>query len=427
MQRTESVERISRKPVLASIIGTVVEYYDFAVYGYMATVLSTLFFSQGDPSAALLNTLATFAVAFFLRTPGGILFGHIGDRYGRRSALALTILLMCLATLGIGLLPDYSTIGIWATVLLVLMRCLQGIAAGGELGGAVAFLAESAPARKRALTTSLIHLGSLTGALFAALLVLGLNQAFSAQTITDWAWRLPFLVSLPLALVGLWIRTRLAETEQFRTSAKAESEKPPIFEVLAKNPRQLLQIFGLAALVTGGYYVAYVYGATYLETVTGLDRGTSFLSTVITILVSCAVLPLSGMLADRFGRKPAMLLGSILGLALALPAFFLMSSPWLWLAVLGNVLLGVPVDLCLGTVFAVFAELLGTRVRYTGIALGFNLSQMLLGGTAPYLSTWLINSTGQALAPAWFYLACALISLCTALTLRETKGIRLPD
>lgn len=420
--------------MFASVVGTMLEYYDFAVYGYMATVLALLFFSQDDATGALLQTIATLAVAFFLRVPGGIRFGHIGDRYGRKNALALTILLMCISTLGISLLPTYQTVGIAATVLLVLMRCLQGIAAGGELGGATSFLAESSPASRRAYFTSFVHLGSLGGSLIASLLVLATSLVFEESMLLAWAWRIPFLLGLPLAVVGLWIRSRIAETTTFETAKNDDPRhKTPLAELFRTSRGPFLCVLGLAALTTGGYYASYVYGAIYLETVGGFPRSLSYWSTVITIVVSCIVVPLAGLLSDRIGRRPVLLLSGVLGAVCALPAFWLMGTGTLAVAIAGNVLLGVPVAICLGASFAAFAELLGTRVRYTGIALGFNLSQALLGGTAAYISQWLVANTENLASPAFFYIFCAGITIfCAGITalftvrLRETRGIELP-
>lgn len=202
--------------IRAAVVGTVVEYYDFGIYGYMATTIAALFFVSDDPTAALLGTFAAFAVAFFLRVPGGIFFGHIGDKYGRKNALSWTILLMVVATAGIGLLPTYVTLGVWATSVLVLCRCLQGFAAGGELGGANAFVSESAPTRWRATQTSMVNTGTYIGSLLASLCALALNSVFTDEQILSWAWRIPFLLSLVIGGVGIWIRNRLDDTPEFK-------------------------------------------------------------------------------------------------------------------------------------------------------------------------------------------------------------------
>jgi MFS transporter, MHS family, proline/betaine transporter len=404
-----------------SIVGTVVEYYDFGIYGYMATVLAALFFSTGDPNAALLGTLAAFAVAFFLRIPGGILFGHIGDKFGRKRALSWTILLMCAATLGIGFLPTYATLGIWATSLLVLMRCLQGIAAGGELGGATAFVAESAPKERRAGLTSLVNVGVNIGSLTAALLALLLNSIFTPEQISAYAWRFPFLVSLPLAFIGIWIRSRMEDTPQFKElESDGEVAEVPIKELFANFKATILRIAGLSALFTGGYYVAFVYAPIHMQTVGKHSPTLAFASTCVAVTIAAVLNPVAGTLSDRFGRRPVFLAAGIAGVVLAVPAFALMASSSTVLAMGANILLAIPVSLSVGPAFASYAEMLTAQVRYSGISLGMNIAQLVLGGTAPFICTWLVQSTGVNLAPAGFFALCAAAVLIAAWRMRET-------
>jgi MHS family proline/betaine transporter-like MFS transporter len=409
-----------------SIVGTVVEYYDFGIYGYMATVLAALFFSTGDPNAALLGTLAAFAVAFFLRIPGGILFGHIGDKFGRKRALSWTILLMCAATLGIGFLPTYATLGIWATSLLVLMRCLQGIAAGGELGGATAFVAESAPKERRAALTSLVNCGVNVGSLTAALLALLLNTIFTPEQISAWAWRLPFLVSLPLAFIGIWIRSRMEDTPQFKELENdGEVAEVPIKELFAKFKTTILRIAGLSALFTGGYYVAYVYAPIHMQTVGQHSPTLAFASTCVAVVIGAVLNPVAGTLSDRFGRRPVFLGAGISGVVLAVPAFALMGSSSTALAMGANILLAIPVSLSVGPAFSAYAEMLTAQVRYSGISLGMNVAQLILGGTAPFICTWLVQTTGVKLAPAGFFALCAAAVLIAAWRMKETARTEL--
>ncbi|KQQ08931.1 MFS transporter [Rathayibacter sp. Leaf296] len=410
-----------RKVLGGSIVGTVVEYYDFGIYGYMATVLAALFFTSEDPATALLSTLATFAVAFFLRIPGGLLFGHIGDRFGRKRALTWTILLMCLATLGIGLLPTYATLGIWATTLLVLLRCLQGLAAGGELGGATAFVAESAPSAKRAGLTSLVNVGVNIGSLTAALLVLLMNTVFTPEQVAEGAWRLPFLVSLPLAFVGIWIRSQMEDTPQF-TELKKDGAvaKVPVRELFRSFKGSILRIAGLSGLLTGGYYVAYVYAPIYMQTVGQQDAQMAFTSTCLVLVVGGALNPVAGRLSDRYGRRPLFLAAAVAAIVFAVPAFVMMASESLLVVIAAQILLAIPVSLSIGPAFASFAEMLTAQVRYSGIALGMNIAQLLLGGTAPFICAGLIQLTGIELAPAGFFAVCGAVVLLAAWRFTET-------
>lgn len=424
--RIESAPQSIGAVIRGSVVGTVVEYYDFAVYGYMATVLAALFFHSEDPTAALLGTLATFAVAFFLRIPGGILFGHIGDRYGRKRALSWTILLMCAATLGIGVLPSYFTVGLWATVLLVLLRCLQGIAAGGELGGAAAFVAESAPKDRRARLTSLVNVGVNVGSLAAALAVLLMNTVFTADQVSAFAWRLPFLLSLPLAFIGIWIRSRLEDTHQFRQlKADGEVAKVPVVVLFSEHKTLIVRIACLSALFTGGHYITYVYGPIHMQQAGQHSAQMAFTSTCIALVFGGISIPLAGLLSDRYGRRTVFLLAGTAGVVLGVPAFVLMGGQSPILAVVGQSALGFAVALSIGPAFASYAEMLTAQVRYSGISLGMNVAQLFLGGTAPFLCAWLVDATGYVLAPAGFFIVCAGFVLAGAVTMPETAGSEL--
>ncbi|WP_082868764.1 MFS transporter [Corynebacterium crudilactis] len=414
------------KVIRGAILGTVVEYYDFGIYGYMATILAVHFF-QGNETTALLGTFATFAVAFFMRIPGGIYFGHIGDKYGRKKALTWTILLMAVATALMGLLPTYATLGIWATVLLVLSRCLQGFAAGGELGGANAFVSEYAPTKKRASFTSMVNSGTYIGSLLASLMALALTTFVSIETIDAWAWRIPFLLSVVIGFIGLYIRNSLEDSPEFeKMEDSEEKEALPIKVLLTESGSKVLNIIALGAMITGGYYIASVYAATYLQVVGGHTSTLAYTSTCIAMICGVITLPIAGRLADKIGRKPLFLTGSILGVILGYPAFLLMSLDNPFLAAASQSVLFVLVSLVNGASFAAYAEMLPTRTRYSGIALANNTSNTLLGGTAPFIATLLISQTGQNIAPAYYFIGCCAVTVIAALIYQETKGQELP-
>lgn len=420
--------RVSPRVVAAGAVGSIVEYFDFGVYGYLATILAAKFFVNENPTAALLATLATFALAFLLRPLGGVIFGHLGDRYGRKNALAGTVVLMAVASGLVGVLPTYAAIGVGATALLVLARCAQGIAAGGELGGAASFVAEYAPNHRRGLLCSTTQMGALAGALLASLTVTLLNTTLGAETMDAWGWRVPFLIAIPLGVVGLWIRSRLAETPKFAALEEKDQETvtAPVVQLFREHRGALAICVGLSVLLFSAYYVAYVYVNIHLQKVVGMPRNTAFWSTTATLAVATACMPLFGMLSDRVGRKPVFLGATVAALVLAYPAFLLLDSGGA-IAIGAHIVLGLIDSALMGVAFSAYAELFPTSVRYTGIALGFNVGAALAGGTAPYVCTWLVDVTGSSLAPAWFLMGTAVVTLVAALRMRETAGTNLRD
>ncbi|ANY25883.1 MFS transporter [Gordonia terrae] len=416
------------KVLRAGLLGTVVEYYDLAIYGLMATVLGAKFFAAEDEGTAVLATFATFAVAFFVRIPGGIVFGQIGDKYGRKPALTATILLMTGATALIGVLPSYATWGIWATIVLVLCRSVQGFAAGGELGGANVLVAESAPARRRGLYTSVVNMGSTLGSILASIVALTLASMVSEEVLYDWAWRVAFLLSVVLGTIGLWIRVTLEDSPEFdavKASDEVEVHKVPVLALLRTARKEVGQIILMLAIGTGGYYVASVYSTSYLQIQGDHSPSFAFLCSVVALGFGTALLPVSGMLGDRFGRRPVLVCSAGIGVVVAFPAFILMGSGSVVGAIVGQSILFGSVCMVNGTAMVTALEMLSARVRYSGLALGINTANTLLGGTAPFVAALLVNTTGNALAPAGLFTLVAVLSLIGALTVTGTRKLDL--
>jgi MHS family proline/betaine transporter-like MFS transporter len=428
LRATEDAQRISPRVVVAGAVGSIVEYFDFAVYGYVATILSVKFFASGDPITALLATLATFAVAFVLRPVGALLFGHFGDRFGRKNALAATVILMAIASGLIGILPEYAAIGLGATLLLVLARSLQGLAAGGELGGAASFVAEKSPNARRGLLCSTTQMGALAGSLLASVTVTILNLTLGAETMADWGWRLPFLIAIPIGLFGLWIRNGLEETKEFQAVKETitKVKQAPVKIMFTRHPKALIRVVALSILLFSAYYVAYVYVNIHMQTVLKFDADFAYMSTTLTLLVSVIAMPMFGALSDKIGRKPVFVGASIAALVISIPAFLLFEQGGA-IAVLAHIILGLVDSALMGVALSTYAEMFPTEIRYTGIAFGFSVGAALAGGTAPYICTWLVNLTGNPLAPAFFLIVTAVITLIPALGLRETKGVSLAD
>lgn len=429
--RQATVEQATRPPLqfrrvaLAGAIGTFVEYYDYTAYGFLALTLAAVFFPTQDPTVALLSTLAVFAAAFVLRPLGGIVFGHLGDRYGRRPVLAWAVIGMATSSFLIGLLPSYATAGVWATVMLVALRGVQGLSAGGEIGGASTYVAEWSPSGRRAFWCSTINVGNLLGVLSASLLVAVLYATLTTDQMETWGWRIPFLLSLPLGLIGLYIRRRLEESPEFedlkdRSRIPVERQKSPIATALRRDRAGIARAAGVVMGAFAGYYTVYVYGGTFLQRHGGLTAVEAAWCTSAALVLAAVSLLGWGALSDRIGRKPMLLGGSAAMALLAYPAFILMGTGNIGLAFLSQAALGLCVAAVMATVLAASTELFGTRTRFSGFALGNNMGGLLTGATAPYIATWLISSTGDPRSPGLFLVVAAVVSLITATTMTET-------
>ena len=413
----------TRRVSVAAAIGTFLEYYDFTAYGLLAVTLATVFFPSQDATAGLLSTLAVFAAAFVLRPLGGVLLGHLGDRHGRQPVLALAVLAMAVSSFLIGVLPGYTTAGVGATTALVALRVLQGLSAGGELGGAATYVAECAPNGRRGLFCATTQLGNLLGVLTGSVLVTLLYATLPPLAMATWGWRVPFLVSLPLGLVGVYIRRQLDESPEFerlKRSPVRTATRSPVGTALRRDWGGIARVTGLSIGAFAAYYLVYVYGPTFLRREGGLTSTQAAWCTTATLALAAATVLGWGALSDRVGRR-AMLIGSFGAMAvLAYPAFVLMSSGGPLLGFLGLAVLGLCEAAVMGTILAAYTELFGTGTRFSGFSLGYNLGSILTGGTTPFIAAWLIAATHDARAPGLFLAAAALISMITALSLRET-------
>lgn len=417
-----------RRAVFAGGIGTLVEYYDFGVYGYVATTIAAQFFPTSSPTAGLLSTLAVFAIAFVARPLGSVLFGHIGDRHGRKPALAISVILMAVATFGIGLLPTYASIGVAAPVLLVVMRLAQGLSAGGEASGSAAILAETALPNRRGFLTSATQVGSLFGLLLASAVVGIVNWTLTPEQFNDWGWRVPFLLGILTGLVGLWVRMRLQEAEAFKRVERAGGvAELPVVEVFRTNSLNILKAFGLTAINFAAYYTVFVYLSIYLQTVGTLTRAQATFSTTATIAIAAVTLAFFGLLSDIIGRRIVIGASALGFLVLTIPLFKVMQGDNLVLIVGAQILLGLLEAAIMGAIWAALAELFPTRVRYSGIGIGFNLAGVFVGGSAPYIATWLVQTTGDKTSPAYFLMAVSVITLATLMTIPETAKTRMPE
>jgi MHS family proline/betaine transporter-like MFS transporter len=409
--------------VRGAAIGNTVEWYDFAIYSTLATYIADQFFPSGDETAALLSTFAVFAAAFFMRPLGGFFFGPLGDRIGRQRVLALVILLMSGSTFIIGLVPSYDSIGVAAPLLLLLLRCVQGFSAGGEYGSGACYLAEFAPDRHRGFVVSFLVWSVVVGFLLGSLTVTGLETVLPESAMSSYGWRIPFLIAGVLGVVGLYIRLRLGDTPEFETLRdKGEVASSPLREALTTSWRPILQIAGLVVIHNVGFYVVFTYLPTYFTKTLEFTKTNAFVSITIASVVAIMLIPPLGALSDRIGRKPLLIAGAVGFVVFAYPLFMLLNTGSLVAAIAAHAGLAAIESVFVSASLAAGAELFATRVRSSGYSIGYNVSVALFGGTAPYVATWLVARTGNELAPAYYVIAAAIITLATVMTMRETAA-----
>ncbi|MBO1266733.1 MFS transporter [Arthrobacter cavernae] len=416
-----------RRVITASFIGNFVEWFDYAVYGYLAGIISSVFFPEADRQTALLATFGVFAISFFVRPLGGFIWGHIGDRLGRKQALSLSIVIMSVATFCIALIPGYNTIGVWAPVLLLLVRVVQGFSAAGEYAGASAFLVEYAPANKRGLYAAVVPASTAAGLLLGSLLAALLSTVLTAEQLNEWGWRLPFLLAAPMGLIGRYIRTKLEDTPAFLALADKEPVKAPALAMFKTYRKQLIIATGAVLLNAVGFYVILSYMPTYLSEELNFGAAESFLATTIALASYIGFIFLTGIASDKFGRKRMLITASVLFVVLTVPAFILLDTGNFLVIVLVQILLGAMLTLNDGTLPSFLAELFPTKVRYSGFAVSFNLSNALFGGTAPFVATLLIGLSHNKLAPGWYLVAASIVSLIAVLFAVETSKKPLQD
>ncbi|MBU2668076.1 MFS transporter [Actinoplanes bogorensis] len=402
----------ARRALTASSVGTFIEFYDFAIYGYTAVYIAKLFFPAEDAYASLLSALAVYGLAFVARPLGGIFFGRIGDRIGRKQVLMIVLLLVGVSTALIGCLPTFDSIGYLAPTLLVLLRLVQGFSAGGEAVGAISLAYEHAPANRRGFyATTTIAVGAVPS-VFSALIVLLISSVMSDDAFSSWGWRIPFWIALPLCLFALWVRSRTQESDEFLEQAKAAGdERPRLGQVLGRNWRNIGWVILIAGLSSLGYYLLVGYLVPYSQVVLKLDAHTALIANAIALGVYAIMLSLAGLLGDLYGRKKIMVIGAVLVAALSIPAFLLVKTGTFGGAIGGQVLLSLTIPLIGAATYPYAVELFPTLGRYTAGAIGYNVGFALFGGTAPYVSQAIIGATGFTLTPAFLVGGFAVLVL----------------
>lgn len=421
-----------RRAIVGVTCGNMIEWFDFALYSSLATTIGNVFFHNQDRTMQLLYIYATFAAGFLIRPIGGFVFGPIGDRYGRRTALTLSIALMSAATFCIALLPGYASIGTAAPVLLLCIRLLQGLSTGGEYGGSCTFIAEHAPEVKRSFLMSWLEFGNISGFLLGGAVVNALTFSLGHDSMQAWGWRIPFVIAGVAGLVALYLRLNVEESPVFRQLQKNASQQKHVAQnrrlvqlLIAEWP-QLLKCAGLTAVFNITYYVALGYVPGYLSDVVGRPAEFGNMLAMIATLVMVALIPLSGKLSDRFGGVKMIRTGCFLIILCAIPAFRLLGSNSVGV-VFAALMLLVLAQLCFeGAMPATLTSLFRAPVRYSGLAISYNISVSLLGGTAPLVNTWLIHKTGNPVIPGWYMIGGAVIGLVALRFVKDMTGKPLP-
>lgn len=409
MEASQDEAKRRRRAITATILGNGFEWFDFMVYGFFAITIGQLFFPTGNELTSLLLSVATFGVGFVVRPVGGILIGMYSDRVGRKAALSLTILLMAGGTALIGIAPTYEQIGIGAPILIIIARLMQGFSAGGEMGSATAFLTEHAPANQKGYYASWIQssigFAVVLGAVAGTVLTLWLTP----EEVKAWGWRIPFLLGILIGPIGFYIRSNVDETPAFL--ATTEKVKKPFSEVLSNFPRETFTTFSMVILWTVCIYVLLFYMPTYAVKTLKMPQSMSFIAGVVGGLIITVLSPFVGALSDRMGRKKILALSSGGILLLAYPMFSLVvSAPTQTNLIIFQSVFGILIAGYTGPILAAFSEIFPTRVLSTGLSVAYNIAVMTFGGFASLILTWLIATTGSAMAPALYVIAAAAVS-----------------
>jgi MFS transporter, MHS family, proline/betaine transporter len=405
----------TRRVIAAGMIGNVLEWYDFAIYGYFATAIGRHFFPHEDAVAQLLSAFGVFALGYVMRPVGGALIGHIGDRFGRRAALTFSVAAMAIPTFLIGLLPGYGTLGLAAPIALTLLRMVQGLSVGGEYTSSMVFLVEHAPDGRRGVMGAMASCGATGGILLGSAVGAGFAASMSEATLDAWGWRIPFLLGLVVGIAGYLLRRHVLETVPTERRKRA-----PIIETLHDHWRIVLGFAGLSVFNAVSFYVGFVYLVSWLQTADGMAPARALEINWVSMAVLLPVMIATGFLTDRIGRKPVLLLACILGFIGAVPLFLLLNHPSALSAQLGQLGLVMIVGLFGGAQPSIMVEAAPLQVRCTAVALGYNITLGVIGGLTPLFATWLVERTGEEIAPAFLIMAAAAVTFVTVLWLRET-------
>ena len=414
--------RAERRLILAGIAGNVMEWYDFAIYGYFAPVIGQHFFPSHDPTSSLIAAFGVFAAGFLMRPLGGLVFGHIGDRVGRKTALTLSVLAMAIPTFLIGILPGYQYLGAAAPFLLVVLRMIQGLSVGGEYTTSIVFLVEGAAPGRRGLVGSWSVFGSVGGVLFGSAVGALVTELLSPAVINSWGWRLPFVVGLVVGLAGLFIRQHIPEPPR----AAEGPAKSPVLEAFRTEWHTMLRIVGVNLLNAVGFYLSFVYAVSYFQEIDLVPSAEALQINTINMTALLLLVPVAGALSDRVGPRP-LLLGAAFGvLLLGYPLFWLMHHAHFALMLLGQLGFAILLGVYFGALPVAMVEAVSARVRCSGLSIAYNLCLGVIGGFTPMVATYLVAKTEDDLSPAYFIMAAAAVTFVFVWGLRPAAAVLAP-
>jgi MHS family proline/betaine transporter-like MFS transporter len=405
-----------RRVLSAGVIGNVLEWYDFAVYGFFAPILAEQFFPADNHMVSLLAAFGAFAVGFLMRPVGAVLFGHIGDRYGRARALLISVAMMAVPTVAMGLLPTYATIGVAASILIVVLRMFQGMAVGGEFTSSIVFLAEHAPPRRRGFFSAWAMFGATTGTMLGAAAGAMLSAMLSPEALSAWGWRAAFISGIAVAVVGIIIRRNMYDTPA------GVPDISPVRLAFRQHGRQVLRVFGLNLAPAATYYTLFVFAATWVSGNGAVTRATALNITTLSIITFLAIAPCAAWLSDRYGRRLVLMAGMGSCLLLAWPLLWLMRQDTPAVIAAGHMTFAGLLAVYMAAIPAAMCEMFPHSVRVSAVSIGYGLAYAVFGGTAPAIAVWLIGHTGNQLACAWYLMAVTAISLTFARTIPERHG-----
>jgi MHS family proline/betaine transporter-like MFS transporter len=409
-----------KKVVISGMLGNGLEWYDYALYGYMAPIIGKLFFPSGDENVQLLATFGVFAVGFLFRPIGAILFGYIGDRYGRKLSLVIAILMMAIPTGCIGLLPTYAQIGIAAPLLLTLIRVFQGMSLGGEFSGSIAYIVEHAPRNKRGIAGASSIVSLMLGFLLGSFVSLAVASLMSVADFESWGWRLPFLFGILIGMIGFYIRRHCDESPAYEAAKAAGTiSQTPVKDVFLQHPKRMLRAFAIYMTVTMPFYLSSIYFITFTEKTLGRSYKEALTINTLTVIAMLITSVIGAYYSDRYGRRRVLMAAAAALFVIAIPVFLLVQQPDLWMIASAEILFGLVLGIYLGPVPALLVELFPTSIRYTGMALSYNAAAALFGGTAPMVCVWLLHTTGTPLAIAGYVMVCNVCSLIALATYHD--------